>query len=313
MAWQLIFTSVPRGLVAGRSGFCTVARHPEIRDRVVTELERLSDFDRKNGPIASHRILDIAGSHYHILSRIQDAGLDYSGRPVHIAHHIVANETEIRNAVSPAQLLRCFPWCTRWDEPPRFFTDAERVHLTDCGERLPSGQWQQTTGNAAHTVLLTEPEAARGCWILRAPGAEEQLLTLFEESLDLLGDRLWHIRFTTAFQSSDQPTDFDWRGCPALPASARSEPVFDLRHPLTLPAPHTVTTPTQSRAPASVLVEREPTFSALRHSAPESIRVEAERPDEQRRARRLKTIVISIVVALSLFLLFLAVKAIRML
>ncbi|MFM9015925.1 MAG: hypothetical protein ACKOLZ_00185, partial [Verrucomicrobiota bacterium] len=32
MPLQLIFTSAPQGLAAGRSGFCTVSRHREMPD-----------------------------------------------------------------------------------------------------------------------------------------------------------------------------------------------------------------------------------------------------------------------------------------
>ena len=41
MAQQLIFTSTPQGLEPGRSGYCTVARHKDLRHRLVRELERL--------------------------------------------------------------------------------------------------------------------------------------------------------------------------------------------------------------------------------------------------------------------------------
>ena len=45
MAQQLIFTSTPQGLEPGRSGYCTVARHKDIRHRLVRELERFSVYD----------------------------------------------------------------------------------------------------------------------------------------------------------------------------------------------------------------------------------------------------------------------------
>ena len=45
MAKQLIFTSTPQGLEPGRTGYCTVARHKDLRHRLVRELERLSVYD----------------------------------------------------------------------------------------------------------------------------------------------------------------------------------------------------------------------------------------------------------------------------
>jgi hypothetical protein len=186
MAWQLIYTSAPRGLMAGRSGFCTVARHAEIRDRLVTEAERLSGYDRSVPQIFSHRILEVTGARYHLLTRIGDAGLDHTGRPTHLAHHLICEESEISHAASPARIMRRFPWRASWNEAPRFFTSNERVNLA---------AWNTGTSSTG-----------------------EPLLSLYEESLRQLDPtgaaphRLWQIRFTTHLQASDRPADFDWRG-----------------------------------------------------------------------------------------------------
>src|SRR5437016_3195510 len=135
MARQLIYTSAEHGLAAGRSGFCTVARHTDIRERLVAELERLSAFDRPPAGqtlpvIRSHRILTIGSDRYHILSCIQDAGPDYSGRTNHIAHHLICEENELAAAASPALVLLRFPWRQRWAEPSRYLDDADQVDLT---------------------------------------------------------------------------------------------------------------------------------------------------------------------------------------
>ena len=89
MAWQLIYTSAPRLLEAGRSGFGTVARHRAIHPLLVTTLERDSQFDRAAAAgrvIFAHRILTAAGARCHVLTCIRDAGADYTGRTNHIAH-----------------------------------------------------------------------------------------------------------------------------------------------------------------------------------------------------------------------------------
>ena len=49
MAYQLIYTSVPRGLVPGRSGYTIAARHRQIRDRLVSEIERISRYSYTKG------------------------------------------------------------------------------------------------------------------------------------------------------------------------------------------------------------------------------------------------------------------------
>ena len=40
MAHQLIYTSAPRGLQAGRSGYCTVAHSRDLRERLILPLEQ---------------------------------------------------------------------------------------------------------------------------------------------------------------------------------------------------------------------------------------------------------------------------------
>ena len=81
MPQQLIYTSSPRGLVVGRSGYCTVACSEGMREALQTRLEQLSHYDHganssKICPvICAYRLVDIRGTRYHVLSRIADAGL----------------------------------------------------------------------------------------------------------------------------------------------------------------------------------------------------------------------------------------------
>ena len=74
MAYQLIYTSVPRGLVPGRSGYTIAARHRQIRDRLVSEIERISRYayskDGSSPVIYAHRIFDISGVIKHTISAL---------------------------------------------------------------------------------------------------------------------------------------------------------------------------------------------------------------------------------------------------
>src|ERR1017187_249750 len=95
MPKQLIYTSAPRGIVPGQSGYCTVARSDEMREALILRLEQLSYYQHLSlsggteRPISAYRIVDIRGTRYHVLSKIQDAGLDFTGRTNFIAHHLV--------------------------------------------------------------------------------------------------------------------------------------------------------------------------------------------------------------------------------
>jgi hypothetical protein len=120
MPQQLIYTSAPRGLAAGRSGHCTVARSGSMREPLVLRLEQLSYYQHlslsggKERPIFTYRIIDIRGSRFHVLSRIQDAGLDFTGRTNFIAHHLALAPEEFRQFPTPPIILlppnlQCLP------------------------------------------------------------------------------------------------------------------------------------------------------------------------------------------------------------
>ena len=259
MAWQLIYTSTPRGLVAGRSGFCTVARHRDLRDRLVAEIERLSAYDKVTHPqlsgapgpvVAAHRILEIAGTRYHLLSCTQNAGLDYTGRSSYIAHHLVLDATEINRLPSPAAILRLFDWKKRWEGEPRYLTTDDTPNLATLGTplKLPATNWERVTGQAINATLLAERYSVGGCNILTKPGSEKDLLPLYEEALLVLDQggttpsRLWQVRFTTFLQASERPADFDWRGGwtgrpPATSTETGRSLVLDLTQPQTFPRP----------------------------------------------------------------------------
>jgi hypothetical protein len=247
MAWQLIYTSAPRSLEAGRSGFGTVARHRAISPLLVSTIERASQFSRLPGVdtgrvIYSYRIITIAGGRFHVLSSIRDAGADYTGRTNHIAHHLVAETREIAqigtNGPSPADVLLGMHWATGWHDTPRYFEAADEIPLANFQSMLNGSAWEHAVGNASQAWLLATGEGSRGAYVIR-PG-DLDLRQVFGESLRLIPERLWQISFTTSLQPSDEPADFRWIGIEAAsPLRVQTEtsgrPVFNLTEPATLP------------------------------------------------------------------------------
>jgi hypothetical protein len=81
MAWQLIYTSAPRTLTAGQTGYGTVARSLDLRDALIQRLEQLSYFQHGDNRVTTppvihaYRIIDLRGAKYHVLTRLVDAGL----------------------------------------------------------------------------------------------------------------------------------------------------------------------------------------------------------------------------------------------
>ena len=75
MPLQLIFTSAPRGLVAGRSGFCTVARHASLSERLTQQLEALgTPHDASEGETFTFRRLEAGSQAWYVLSRFVEIG-----------------------------------------------------------------------------------------------------------------------------------------------------------------------------------------------------------------------------------------------
>ena len=225
MAWQLIYTSAPRLLEAGRSGFGTVARHRAIPNLLAGAIERISQFSRLPGLgehriIYSHRHISGSGARFHVISRISDAGADYTGRTNHIAHHLIIDPREFANSpVSPADVILTFPWKAAWEEPPRYFDSGEEVSLGSIQQRvhLPAQWWGTASGNKRYAALLVAPEVARGCYLIyqhdpTGDAAQQFAVHLFGESLLLTGNRMWAFPFTTNFQPSDDAADFLWSG-----------------------------------------------------------------------------------------------------
>ena len=227
MPQQLIYTSAQRGVVAGRSGHCTVARSAVMREMLMLQLEKLSYYQHlslsggQERRIFSNRVLDIRGSRFHILSRIQDAGLDFTGRTNFLAHHLVFTPEEVRQFPSPPVILRGWSgWVKAWNQEPQMLENEDWSGLAKISgvASVPATTWQQVTGDAANGYGLLE---ARSGSAFRVDNlAEDQILALFAESLELLELRdprrdfrvtAWQYTFTTSMQEQDNPADFRWR------------------------------------------------------------------------------------------------------
>ena len=227
MPQQLIYTSAPRGVVAGRSGHCTVARSAAMREALMLQLEKLSYYQHlslsggQERPIYSCRVLDIRGSRYHVLSRIQDAGLDFTGRTNFLAHHLVFTPEEVRQLPSPPVILRGWTgWVKSWTKEPQLLEKEEWSALAALSGvvSVPATNWQQVTGDAVNGYSLLESRVGLAFRVDNLSG--EQTLAFFAESLELLELRdarrdfhatAWQYTFTTSMQEQDNPADFRWR------------------------------------------------------------------------------------------------------
>ena len=258
MACQLIYTSAPRLLQAGRTGFGTVAKHGAIRAALQAEVERFSQFSRQEGLhlnriVVQYRHLSVAGETFHIISRIKDSGADYTGRTNHIAHHVIFTSTEIQEAIrfgiTPADVIsnlnsRVF-WKDSWHEGPMEFCSTDEILISSFSRifNLPAESWKSFTGKPENAAILAPGITAESCWIIVPPGQPDLLLGLIGESL-CLHPNPWRISFSTELQPTDRIEEIAWRGIPASSplcstAAQSVRPTIDLTQINSLPPPST--------------------------------------------------------------------------
>lgn len=263
MAYQLVYTSAAKLLDAGRSGFGTVARSKSISSLVVSAIERASQFANLRGldrsrVIHVHRRITAGSSRFHVLTRIVDAGVDYTRRTNHIAHHLVVSQEEASKAaargVTPADVLRQFPWLDRWEGSARYFDASEDVPLDvfrPDGKNGGAQSWTSVTGNPSHARLLAWDGSPRTGVMIMPDGANP--LSLMAEALAECGAQSWTRSFTTSLETTDELADLDWiistpHTYPDIQPRCGNRNLWDLTAPSTLPVPPAPTLPAPQQA-----------------------------------------------------------------
>jgi len=238
MLQEIYYTSAPRGLKAGSRGFCTVVSTPGMAKNLADRLEALSGYRHVFAPhdpqaacnpiLWSHLRLSVGGRPYHVLSRIGDAGLDYTQRTNKFAHHVVLDAVDLPPA-GPAWLLAAPGFMqSTWDGEPRTLAAVRRP---PSGSNAPAvcNAWQQLTDDAGWGGTLAEtalPDGRRQAVVVFAPGVD--ILPLVAESLALLPPALrWDVTFSTYFTKLPPGVECKWRfvvqGSPEA-AAARATP-----------------------------------------------------------------------------------------
>ena len=233
MPLQLIFTSAPQGLAAGRSGFCTVARHREMPDRLVQLLEALgTPHASAEGSTFTYRTLVAGGQRWLILSRFVARGLDYTRRDNRLAHHLAFTAEEAAVLPPPASLAsRWKGWIDEWREQARWLDGADRpLTLAKDAPLTPAVTWREETGTGAKAAWLIQGSSPAQVSLVNAP-ALARTLRLLAESSALLGAGAWSAAFTTDAGVTGGD-GFEW--CVGE-VSGRSR--IDLSQAATLPAP----------------------------------------------------------------------------
>ena len=255
MAYELVYTSVPRGIRSGSSGFCTVAYTKGLAANVALLLESLSaykayfpHYDAKASlnPVSfSHCIYNNSGKELHILSRVCFYGTDYTDRSNKLAHHVVVDSEELGGAASgPSSVFRQPElFRTTWEEEPQLFSRQAVIAAPTTPPRKAQC-WETYSRDGGWAGKLAEQfmeDPRKTAFIIFNPEVHTDTLKLVEEALLLLPPELrWQVTFNTYFNTLPSNMSCNWRFCvadsPALKEARRNPNVLiiDLNNPVLL-------------------------------------------------------------------------------
>ena len=227
MAQQLVYTSSPKGLQPGAFGFCVVASTRGIPDRVASFLTSTSGYRRvfapETGkgalnPVAyTHMLVESGAQTLRILSRVADAGLDYTNRTNKIASFLLLDRAE-QPTSGPAAILddRASLFYSTWNQSPKWLEPIALPNLIDAPTALCE-EWRRATGSydwgaaLAATVYSGTPVT-----IVYAPdqnvNSSMRILKLFQESIRLLPPAMrWKATFSTYYMNAPLGSQCQWR------------------------------------------------------------------------------------------------------
>lgn len=221
MSQELIYTSAPQGLRPGSRGFCTVASTAGMPPNLAEKLEALSGYrhifpsgnsSHLNPTVYSYLRLAVGGRNYYVLSRIADAGHDYTQRTNKIAHHVALDQHELTSA-GPAWLMSQSGFMeSTWQSDPRILPAGRKPPLGNSEARVCQA-WESLVGDAGWAGVLAEtaiPGNARHALLIYEPGVNP--LPLIAESLALLpAKRRWAVTFSTYYTKLPPGLDCQWR------------------------------------------------------------------------------------------------------
>ncbi|MBQ9372691.1 MAG: hypothetical protein IJU03_10910 [Thermoguttaceae bacterium] len=248
MAQKLVYTSSPKGLQPGAYGFCVVAATRGLHDRVASFLASTSGYRRVFSPESgqanlnpvsyTHMIVDNLGQTFRILSRVADAGLDYTNRTNKIASFLLPDRNELVSA-GPAALFDVPGlFYATWNQEPTWFEPTPIPAAPEPASTLCS-EWARVMGAPdwgaalAATVYSGAPVA-----LVYEPGRNVDVLKMFQESIHLLPVNMrWNATFSTYFTQAPLGAQCQWKavlaGSPEE-ATMRANPrvvIFDLTRP----------------------------------------------------------------------------------
>jgi hypothetical protein len=228
MAHQIVYTSAPRGLTPGSKGYCTVVASNGMAPTLQRQLESLSQYNHIYPPNTANDTFNptnfqyskasFGGKQLCVLSRVSDAGLDYSRRSNLLAHH-VALEPDECNVSGPAALIDSLllpPSVKRWKKPPQRL-DIGSIPNPPCPtspmtSHHPLGLRPELVGEIAGRLANSNQQIMT---VLYRQEQHAHLLPLVIDVFWLLAPReRWNTTFSTYYSADLQSTDCRLRFIP---------------------------------------------------------------------------------------------------
>lgn len=261
MIHELVYTSAKSGLKPGSRGYCTVASSAGMSKPMAEKLESLSGYrhifppgtiEADKNPVAySYVRLQIAGILCHVLSRVADAGLDYSGRSNKLAHHVVLEQQDlVREGPAACLADRRFA-LRRWTGDARILPPKSVPPLSDSG---PTRQhWESASSDPNWCdYLIQNVRQRKPVYVVYPIGTE--VLPLIADAQSLLpSDERWHMTFSTYFTRVPPGVECLVR---CIPAETKEAKAILGRHDQVR-----IDLSSHSRAPATSIVSTEDVLS----------------------------------------------------
>jgi len=220
LSYEIIYTSSPKGLKDGNRGFCTVAATPGIPRPVLEKLESLSGYRHAYSPSSNRNpinhslgIVRIQRERYYVLSRIGDAGIDYSGRSNMIAHHLALSTAEVRRLSTGPDSLLADPafWVASWDRKPQMLPAGRMPSPHTAGDER-CGTWRTVFGDSGWAGLLARAVQNDFEPISVIVPSGRSTLALLSEAMGLVArEARWKVCFSTYYTRANTGSDCHWR------------------------------------------------------------------------------------------------------
>jgi len=209
MIEEIIYTSAPKGLKAGSRGFCTVISTAGMAVNTAERLESMSGYrhafpmqDPKaplNPVNYSHVTLRIGGRNVHVISRVADAGQDYSGRTNKLAHHLVIDDVS-QFIAGPVRLMaETGVLVSQWDGNTRN-VPSRNLPIPAIPQSIELQAWKAIIGDSGWAGWVAEQLMKDKTPVSVIFAAGTDTFSLVREVLDLLPpSQRWSITFSTYF------------------------------------------------------------------------------------------------------------------